>query len=105
MEELETQLEDLKEAKISWMTTDKSMGELKNMHKRIINNVEIVQVSSHADCRDHGSHCRVKGALRSESNREKRCHLSLVRTVPQKSFRSRRGICCGRSGLGYSMFR
>lgn len=44
VEELEAQLEDMREAKISWMTSDKSMAELKSMHKRIINNVEIVQV-------------------------------------------------------------
>ena len=43
IDELEVALEEAKEAKITWMGNDKSMKDLKNMHKRIMSNVEIVQ--------------------------------------------------------------
>jgi hypothetical protein len=43
IEELESQLEETKESRVNWMHSDKSMTDIKAMHRRIINNVEIVQ--------------------------------------------------------------
>jgi len=43
IEDLEAQVEELKDNKNGWMASDRPMQELKYMHKKIMGNVEVVQ--------------------------------------------------------------